>query len=52
MLTIYSDAHHLHHGCELKDGVLMPCFEQPGRADTILARVRAMGLGPVAAPGV
>ncbi|WP_374422565.1 histone deacetylase family protein [Chromobacterium sp.] len=51
MLTIYSDAHHLHHGCELKDGVLMPCFEQPGRADTILARVRAMGLGPVAAPG-
>lgn len=50
MLTIYSDAHHLHHGCELKDGVLMPCFEQPGRADTILARVRATGLGSVAAP--
>jgi acetoin utilization deacetylase AcuC-like enzyme len=50
MLTLYSDRHHLHHGTELKDGVLKPCFEMPQRADTILARVRASGLGEIAGP--
>jgi acetoin utilization deacetylase AcuC-like enzyme len=50
MLTIYSPAHQLHHATELKDGVLMPCFETPGRADTILARVRAVALGEVVPP--
>ena len=51
MLTIYSDDHHLHHGrCELMDGQLMPCFEMPSRADHVLERVKAQGLGPVEAP--
>ena len=51
MLTIYSDDHHLHHGrCELMDGQLMPCFEMPSRADHVLQRVKARGLGPVLAP--
>ena len=47
MLTFYSPVHHLHHGTELKDGGLKPSFESPDRADTILARVRQVGLGPV-----
>ncbi|MCB6184049.1 histone deacetylase family protein [Leeia sp. TBRC 13508] len=50
MLTIYSDKHHLHHGTELKDGKLKPCFEMPGRADTILARVQKEALGEIIAP--
>ena len=53
MLTIYSDDHHLHHGnTELIDGLLKPCFEMPRRADTVLARVRAVQLGEVIAPEV
>jgi acetoin utilization deacetylase AcuC-like enzyme len=47
MLTFYSDTHRLHHGSELKDGHLMPCFEEPGRADTILQRVLQSQLGTV-----
>ena len=51
MLTIYSDDHRLHHGrCELIDGQLMPCFEMPSRADHVLERVKAQGLGPVNGP--
>ena len=47
MLTFFNIAHQLHHGVELKDGVLSPSFECPGRADTILAQVRRVGLGDV-----
>ncbi len=51
MKTIYSDTHRLHHGkVELIDGEMKPCFEMPKRADTVLARVRAVGLGEVLAP--
>ncbi|SMF33184.1 histone deacetylase family protein [Pseudogulbenkiania subflava] len=50
MLTIYSPAHRLHHATELKDGLIKPCFEMPSRADTILARVQAVGLGEVITP--
>jgi acetoin utilization deacetylase AcuC-like enzyme len=51
MRTIYSDAHLLHYGkVELIDGQLKPCFEMPKRAQTVLARVREVGLGDVAAP--
>ena len=51
MLTIYSDAHHLHHGkAELIDGQLLPCFEMPSRADMVLDRVKATGLGPIDGP--
>ena len=51
MLTIYSDDHHLHHGnTELIGGLLQPCFEMPRRADTVLARVKAVGLGEIIPP--
>ncbi|NDY93781.1 histone deacetylase family protein [Ideonella livida] len=45
MLTLHSPRHALHHGTELKDGTIKPSFEHPQRADTILAQVRAAGLG-------
>lgn len=51
MHTFYSDRHRLHHGqAELIDGHFVPCFEKPERADLVLARVRAVGLGEVLAP--
>ena len=51
MRTIYSDDHRLHHGAaELYRGQLVPCFEMPARADQVLDRVRACGLGDVVAP--
>lgn len=51
MLTIYSDDHRLHHGAaELIDGSFKPCFEMPSRADMVLARAMAVGLGDVIAP--
>jgi acetoin utilization deacetylase AcuC-like enzyme len=50
MLTIYSGDHRLHHGVELKDGAITPSFEQPSRAETVLAQVRATGLGNVIDP--
>ncbi|MBV8047395.1 MAG: histone deacetylase family protein [Paludibacterium sp.] len=50
MLTIFSPSHRLHHATELKDGHIIPCFEMPSRADTILKRVKDMDLGDVLAP--
>lgn len=51
MHTFYSDRHRLHHGqAELIDGHFVPCFEKPERADLVLARVRAVGLGEVLPP--
>ena len=50
MLTVFSDAHRLHHGTELKDGVLKPSFEQPSRADTVRDRVQFVGLGDIIVP--
>jgi acetoin utilization deacetylase AcuC-like enzyme len=47
MLTVYSPNHKLHHGIELKDGVLSPSFENPQRAETVLNRVQATALGDV-----
>ncbi|MEZ5285920.1 MAG: histone deacetylase family protein [Vicinamibacterales bacterium] len=52
MIVVYSDRHHRHHGrAELHDGQLVPCFEMPRRAEIILERVRAVGLGEVVEPG-
>jgi acetoin utilization deacetylase AcuC-like enzyme len=49
--TVYSDRHKLHHAKrELIDGRMQPAVETPLRAETVLARVRAAGLGPVVAP--
>lgn len=51
MFTIYSDRHRLHHGqAELIDGHFVPCFDRPERADLVLARVQAVGLGEVLPP--
>ncbi|MCB6183251.1 histone deacetylase family protein [Leeia sp. TBRC 13508] len=51
MLTIYSDTHRLHYGqAELMDGKMQPCFEKPSRADMVLDRVKAVGLGEVRGP--
>ena len=50
MLTVYSSDHHLHRGVELKDGAITDSFENPLRAETVLAQVRAAGLGDVIAP--
>ncbi|KVD70413.1 acetylpolyamine aminohydrolase [Burkholderia ubonensis] len=50
MLTIYSSDHQLHRGVELKDGAITDSFENPQRAETVLAQVRAAGLGDVIAP--
>ena len=47
MLTVHNPHHPLHHGVELKDGAIKPSFEEPRRADTVLARVQAVGLGEV-----
>lgn len=49
MLTVFSSNHRLHHGSELKDGTIKPSFENPQRADTVLARVQSTGLGEVIA---
>lgn len=51
MQTVYSDDHRLHRGrAELIDGKLMPSFECPERADTILEAVAA--ITPVVPPRV
>lgn len=47
MITVFSPKHRLHHGVELKDGSVKPSFEEPDRAETVLASVRASGLGEV-----
>jgi acetoin utilization deacetylase AcuC-like enzyme len=52
MFTVFSDSHRLHHGTELKDGVLKPSFEQPSRADTVHNRVKQVGLGQIVEPRV
>ena len=51
MQTVYSDNHRLQDGkAELNDGLLVPCFEMPRRADLVLARVREVGLGEILEP--
>lgn len=47
VLTVFSSKHQLHHGIELKDGVIGPSFEKPLRADTVLNRVRSVQLGDI-----
>jgi acetoin utilization deacetylase AcuC-like enzyme len=51
MQTVFAQTHALHHGNgELMNGQIVPCFEMPRRAEMILARVQAVGLGAVVAP--
>jgi acetoin utilization deacetylase AcuC-like enzyme len=51
MKTVYSPRHHGHNGqVELNSGAIVPAFEMPSRAEYVLARVTAAGLGEVLAP--
>lgn len=46
MLTVYSDDHRYQHAqFELIDGKLVPPFENPSRAEMVLARVKQANLG-------
>lgn len=48
MITVYGDEHKHHHGSgELYRGSVVPCVENPGRVDAILASIRGIGLGEV-----
>ena len=50
--TIYSPRHAAHAGnVELNSGAIVPAFEKPARAEMVLARVEAVGLGPIWRPG-
>ena len=51
MITVFSARHRLHHGSELKDGAIKPSFEEPQRAEIVLARVQETGLGSVLPAG-
>lgn len=51
MITVYSEKHRLQNGRgEFNDGQIMPCFENPNRVETILARVKSENLGAIIAP--
>ncbi len=51
MQTVYSPRQARHGGnLELMPGEVVPAFEVPERAGIVLARVEAVGLGPVLAP--
>ncbi len=51
MQTFYSDQHYLQSpAAELAGGKLVPSFENPQRAEHILARIQQVGLGDISAP--
>ncbi len=51
MITVYSGEHRQHHGvAELDRGCLVPCVEQPARAEAVLRALTAANLGPIVAP--
>jgi acetoin utilization deacetylase AcuC-like enzyme len=51
MKTFYTADHNLHHsGMELSFGRIVETFEKPERAEIVLKRVNAVGLGPVIEP--
>lgn len=51
MKTVYSDKQRLHAiKTEMSNGKVEPCFEKPSRADMVLNRVKAVGLGDVIGP--
>ena len=51
MITVYTDDHRLQHGqAELNNGQLMPCFENPKRADLVLDRLQSLALGQIISP--
>lgn len=53
MKTVYTRDHQLHRDQpELAGGKLLPGFELPARAEFIVERARAVGLGPVIEPAI
>jgi acetoin utilization deacetylase AcuC-like enzyme len=53
MKTVFSPCHTGHSGnVELVAGQIVPAFEMPSRAEYVIDRVKAVGLGPVQEPDV
>ncbi|SEO27791.1 Acetoin utilization deacetylase AcuC [Duganella sp. CF517] len=51
MLTFYNELHAQHRGRhEIFRGELVPCFEKPERADSVLAELGRRGLGRIVTP--
>ena len=51
MLTFYNEFHGQHRGrFEIFRGEMVPCFEKPERADTVLAELGRRGLGKIVTP--
>ena len=51
MLTFYNEQHGQHHGrFEIFRGEMVPCFEKPERADSVLAELGRRGLGKIVTP--
>lgn len=51
MIAVYSEQHRQHHGrAELDEGRLVPCIEQPARAEAIVQALMRANLGPLVAP--
>ncbi len=50
VITVFPHSHYLHHGVELDDGAIRPCWEEPRRADMVRERIDAVGLGHVITP--
>ncbi len=53
MKTVFSPRHSTHSGqVELVAGQIVPAFEKPSRADYVIERVKALGLGDIQEPDV
>jgi acetoin utilization deacetylase AcuC-like enzyme len=51
LLTFYNEQHGQHRGrYEMFRGEMVPCFEQPARADAVLAELGRRGLGRIVTP--
>ncbi|USX27132.1 histone deacetylase family protein [Oxalobacteraceae bacterium OTU3CINTB1] len=51
MLTFYNELHAQHRGrYEMFRGEMVPCFEKPERADSVLAELGRRGLGRIVTP--
>ena len=51
MLTFYNELHAQHRGrYEIFRGEMVPCFEKPERADSVLAELGRRGLGRIVTP--
>jgi acetoin utilization deacetylase AcuC-like enzyme len=51
MKTVFSPRHHGHSDqVELVAGTIVPAFEKPSRAEYVIERVKAVGLGDILAP--